>query len=825
MAQAEVSKAASAQILSSEQSEENLPVDQPGDQSVSQTAEQAMSQENQLQNNRFLALLRDIDAIVWEMDLTTWQFSFVSDRAEQILGYSTQQWLTEPTFWQDTLLHPEDRDRSICFCMSATLEGQDHEFEYRAIAADGRIVWLKDIVRVIKDSQNKPQMLRGIMLDITKEKTKEQEAEKSNRELQRERAERQDLEAAKEALRKSEERYRSLIEASSQMVWNTNAAGELYSEQAGWSTFTGQTPDEYLGWGWLDAVHPDDRAHTAQAWNHALATQTMYQVEHRLRRSDGVYREMSVRAVPVLETDGAVREWIGIHTDITERKKIEIALRDSEYRYAQILNSVQDMVYSMAPNSHLIYANQATQDYYGKTLEELRFHYTLHSETNAEVFATGQPIELAEEPNVRADGEVRFFHTIKSPIFDITGQVVEIVGVSRDITERKQEREMRDRALAEAQAAKAELQGVFAQAPASIWTTHGPTHIIQTANAVFQQFNGLGLDCLGKPVREVLPALIDQGFIDLLDQVYQSGVAHVGKEERAVFDHNGDGQVEESFWDYVYQPLFDANQQVYGIMVHAMNVTDQVRSRQEVEKKAEELLQLTRALEASNKELDQFAYIASHDLKAPLRAIANLSTWLEEDLEDSLTDDSRQQMKLLRGRVHRMEALIEGILQYSRAGRFKGKLERVNVQRLVQEMIELLSPPPEVQITIAPGMPTLLTEKIPLEQVFLNLIGNALKYGQSAQPKIEIRVREQDQFYEFAVADNGPGIAPEYQPKIWGIFQRLEARDQVEGTGIGLSVVQKTVEMRGGKVWVESQAGKGATFYFTWAKSAAPRQE
>lgn len=342
----------------------------------------------------------------------------------------------------------------------------------------------------------------------------------------------------------------------------------------------------------------------------------------------------------------------------------------------------------------------------------------------------------------------------------------------------------------------------------------------------------MGEDCIGQPVREALPVLNQQGFYELPDRVYESGEAYGGREERAVFDHNGDGKIEESFWNYVYQPLFDANHQVYGIMVHAVNVTDQVRSRQEVERKAEELLQLTRALEASNRELDQFAYIASHGLKAPLRAIANLSTWLEEDLEDILTSDACQQMKLLRGRVHRMEGLIDGILQYSRAGRFKGKLERLSVQQLLQETIELLSSLPEVQIIIQPEMPTLITERVPLEQVFLNLISNALKYGQVPHPKtgeelqqskhpskIEIRVREQDHFYEFAVADNGAGIVPEYQPKIWGIFQRLEARDQVEGTGIGLAVVQKTVEMRGGRVWVESDIGQGATFYFTWMKA------
>ncbi|MBD1945016.1 GHKL domain-containing protein, partial [Coleofasciculus sp. FACHB-712] len=218
----------------------------------------------------------------------------------------------------------------------------------------------------------------------------------------------------------------------------------------------------------------------------------------------------------------------------------------------------------------------------------------------------------------------------------------------------------------------------------------------------------------------------------------------------------------------------------------------------------------------SNRDLDQFAYIASHDLKAPLRAIATLSEWIEEDLADQLTDDSREHLNLLRGRVHRMEALINGILQYSRAGRVQQQIEAVNVSSLLSEVIELLDPPPEVAI-VAESMPTLQTERVPLQQVFMNLIGNAIKYAKRSDVCIQVGVRELPKYYEFSVADNGQGIEPEYHQKIWGIFQRLEARDKVEGTGIGLSVVKKIVESRGGRVWVESAAGAGATFRFTWS--------
>jgi light-regulated signal transduction histidine kinase (bacteriophytochrome) len=238
------------------------------------------------------------------------------------------------------------------------------------------------------------------------------------------------------------------------------------------------------------------------------------------------------------------------------------------------------------------------------------------------------------------------------------------------------------------------------------------------------------------------------------------------------------------------------------------------RKEQEAERE-----QLIKALARSNQELDQFAYVASHDLKAPLRGIANLSQWIEEDLGDTLKQENKDQMELLRGRVHRMEALIDGILQYSRAGRVKAKPEPVETGVLVHEVIELMAAPKSIKIEIAPDMPSVRTERIPLQQVFMNLLGNALKHAGTSEPKVEIAWEDAGPFYEFSVTDNGPGIAPQYHERIFGIFQTLEARDKVEGTGIGLSVVQKIVEAKGGRVWVESDVGKGARFRFLWPKA------
>lgn len=257
--------------------------------------------------------------------------------------------------------------------------------------------------------------------------------------------------------------------------------------------------------------------------------------------------------------------------------------------------------------------------------------------------------------------------------------------------------------------------------------------------------------------------------------------------------------------------------------VHERTALEQAGRLEEALRTQEHLLAsertLTRELERSNNELDQFAYIASHDLKAPLRGIANLTEWIEEDLGDRVSGETREHMRLLKGRVNRMEGLIDGILAYSRAGRVKEKPEEVDVGILLTESIELLAPPETTEIVIATAMPRLQTERVPLQQVFMNLLGNALKYNQRDGARVEVSAEDGDRQYTFAVADNGPGIAPQYREKIWQIFQTLAPRDKVEGTGIGLSVVRKLVEARGGRTWLESELGKGTTFFFTWPKN------
>jgi len=249
------------------------------------------------------------------------------------------------------------------------------------------------------------------------------------------------------------------------------------------------------------------------------------------------------------------------------------------------------------------------------------------------------------------------------------------------------------------------------------------------------------------------------------------------------------------------------------------------QTRMELEERAAELeavngmLAMTNALlEKRNAELDQFAYVASHDLKAPLRAIANLSEWIEEDLGAQLPSENKHQLELLRSRVHRMESLIGGLLEYSRVGRRERQVEVVDVDILLAEIVDSLSPPESFTVVLPDNPPTLTTNRTALSQVFANLINNAIKHHDRDDGKIQVTAEDRGDWVEFAVIDDGPGISPQYHEKIFTIFQTLKARDEFESTGIGLSVVRKTVDTEGGSIWLDSAPGQGSAFHFTWHK-------
>ena len=216
-----------------------------------------------------------------------------------------------------------------------------------------------------------------------------------------------------------------------------------------------------------------------------------------------------------------------------------------------------------------------------------------------------------------------------------------------------------------------------------------------------------------------------------------------------------------------------------------------------------------------NKELEAFSYSVSHDLKAPLRAISQLSYWLSQDYAEKIDKEGQKQLEMLIGRVKRMDNLIDGILQYSRAGKQREKEKLLNLQFIVEDTINLINPPENIKVIIENQLPEYIGDPTRLGQLFQNLIDNAIKFMDKPKGLIKIGCRKDSNFWEFYVSDNGPGIEEKYFDRIFQIFQRLISRDKQEGTGVGLSLVKRVVQIYGGNIWLKSKPGEGTSFYFT----------
>ncbi len=240
-----------------------------------------------------------------------------------------------------------------------------------------------------------------------------------------------------------------------------------------------------------------------------------------------------------------------------------------------------------------------------------------------------------------------------------------------------------------------------------------------------------------------------------------------------------------------------------------------ITALKEAKKRQDELLE---RVKKTNQELEDFAYIISHDLKAPLRGISTLATWISTDYADKFDQEGKEQINLLITRVGRMHDLIEGVLQYSRVGRLNEEQVYINLNDLIPEAIDMVSPPDNIKVIVENELPVIKCERTRIIQVFQNLISNAIKYMDKPEGWVKIDSVEEESQWVFSVSDNGPGIEEKYFEKIFQIFQSVSLRDGIESTGVGLTVAKKIVELYGGRIWIESNPGHGSTFFFSLPK-------
>jgi len=280
--------------------------------------------------------------------------------------------------------------------------------------------------------------------------------------------------------------------------------------------------------------------------------------------------------------------------------------------------------------------------------------------------------------------------------------------------------------------------------------------------------------------------------------------------------------------EHNFMPLKNETGKIMGVLISATNISKRIESEHLAQAHTKQLQEFNKELKRSNKDLEQFAYIASHDLKEPLRIIGNFSGLLARSYKTELDEDAFQYINFIEDGVRRMSNLINSLLTYSRVGRKETKFRNIDLNKLVEFKLFDLSKVIEERNAevIVDTLPTIYGEREQIGMVFYNLINNAIKFNKQAKPIVSIKMEEaaSQDCWQFAVADNGIGIDPRYQDQIFEIFRRLHGKKDYEGTGIGLSVCQKIVFRHEGKIWLDSTLGKGTTFHFTISKKLATKQ-
>ncbi|HKW24396.1 MAG TPA: PAS domain S-box protein [Terriglobales bacterium] len=617
-----------------------------------------------------------------------------------------------------------------------------------------------------------------------------------NSTLQKELAER---ERAEKSLRYSEERYRALLVAIAQVVWSTPPDG-LVEDMPMWREYTGQSLEQVRAWGWLNTIHPDDRERTAAIWSKAVETRGLYETEYRIRRADGQYRHFAIRGVPVLKDDGSIREWVGICTDIHQRKQIEDELR----KQATLLNLAHDAIVVRDLQGHILFWNRGAAETYGWTAEEAsgRLIHELLRTTSTRPLAD---VEAAVQQEGEWEGELQ--HIIRdgrtivvasrcSLQRDHHGAPASILEINRDITERKRlEEELRARQAYTRSLIEASLDPlVTIAADGKITDVNSATETV--TGCVRQELIGTDF-CNYFTEPEKARTGYQQVFAEGLVQDYPLVIRHRF------------GRVT----DVVYNASIFRNEagDAVGVFAAARDITERKRLE-------DSLRQRTLELENSVAELEAFSYSVSHDLRAPLRSIDGFSQILLEDYSDKVDAEGQDSLRRIRNASQNMAQLIDALLQLSRVMRSELCREPVDLSILALStaaLIQKAEPARRVRFHVANGLQGQGDRRL-LGVALQNLLQNAWKFSaRNPEPTVEFGSMHKDGKTAYYVRDNGIGFDMTYIDKLFTPFQRLHAKEQFDGTGIGLATVKRVIKRHGGRVWAEGVVGKGATFYFS----------
>jgi PAS domain S-box-containing protein len=632
---------------------------------------------------------------------------------------------------------------------------------------------------------------------------------------------------AKAALEKSEKHYKILAELSPVGIFNTDAQGNCLYVNQQWCAMAGFTVQESLGTGWSKAIHPDDREQIFKEWYEAAENYLPFYSEHRFFNHQGETIWVLCQATPVWIENQEFMGYVGTVTDISDRKELESQLgqrvlertaqwRASEVRFRAIFNQTIQFISLLKPDGTIIEINQTALDFGGVTLSECvgkffwetpwwKISTQTQDELKKSIAQAASGTFIRYEVDVQgANGQVWTIDFSLKPIKDETGKVVLLIPEGRDISESK--------ALQQELASREKLLNAFFEAAACANVGlcihgEGQEYRFLKINQILADINGAAVEeHLGKTITEVIPEIAPL-VVPILEQVLTTGKPILNLE---ITTDTPQLPGVKRDWLISYFPIFANEQKAVAVGVILTEITQR--------KQAEEKIQAANTdLARSNQELENFAYVASHDLQEPLRKIKSFTELLAEDYRGQLDEKADKYINYITDGTSRMQALISDLLAYSRVGRIELKKQPTNLNTILSQVKTDLSvaiAENNASIT-ATSLPTVSANPVQMGQLFQNLIANSIKFRGESSPKIHLNAQLQEQKWLISIQDNGIGIKSEYSERIFVIFQRLHNRSKYPGTGIGLAICRKIVERHGGEIWLESELGKGTIFYFT----------
>lgn len=554
-------------------------------------------------------------------------------------------------------------------------------------------------------------------------------------------------------------------------------------------------------------VHPEDRGAMKEAIENTINTGEPYEIRKRIINKNGKAIYIIARGEPFIERE-VVTKLFGTIQDITDEIEIQNALVDNEAKVRAIFNSTEDKIYAVDRNYRLIDFNESAARSLPRLFELEKF------EKGIEVLAQKPSLrqlwidhydealrgkKLLLEKKYEENGLPKLDLVAITPIINDDGEITGAALYGKDITElQNAQKAFQETQIKLEDAQKLAKIGYWKYDAIATNITWSPS-ILRLMDFEINDYSPTLKDCISFCHPEDISDVTEIIFNSLKDsEAFEVVNRCFTKKGRLIYTRiKGKPEVEN------------------GKLVAFEGTMQDITQLKEIEANREQLLS---ELEKVNEELREFAYIVSHDLKAPLRAINAISQWLSEDYKDVLDERGKNQLQLLGNRVNRMHQFINGIFEYTKLGRTNETKEVVDLNQLIDDVFLMLNLGDDTTIHIPKKLPDLYCEKIKIEQVFLNLISNATKHNDKNVCLLSIEYEDLDTHYLFRVSDNGKGIDEKNFDKIFQIFQTLQSKDDFESTGIGLSIVKKIIQLHEGEILVKSELGKGSTFEFTLKK-------